>query len=74
MVLGKRLNTVSELIIIYVLLWVVWMYVCNVCVCVCVCHWYQSLLKLDISRSSQCSTTGVTKPMVCAILSVGWCI
>ena len=25
-----------------------------------------------ISRSSQCSTTGVTKAMVCAILSVGW--
>ena len=24
--------------------------------------------------SSQCSTTGVTKAMVCAILSVGWCI
>ena len=27
-----------------------------------------------ISRSSQCSTTGVTKDVVCAILSVGWCI
>ena len=27
-----------------------------------------------ISRSSQCSTTGVTKAMLCAILSVGWCI
>ena len=27
-----------------------------------------------ISRSSQCSTTGVTKAVVCAILSVGWCI
>ena len=27
-----------------------------------------------ISCSSQCSTTGVTKAMVCAILSVGWCI
>ena len=26
-----------------------------------------------ISRSSQCSTTGVTKAVVCAILSVGWC-
>ena len=25
-------------------------------------------------RSSQCSTTGVTKAVVCAILSVGWCI
>ena len=24
--------------------------------------------------SSQCSTTGVTKTVVCAILSVGWCI
>ena len=27
-----------------------------------------------ISRSSQCSTTGVTKAVVCAILSVGCCI
>ena len=27
-----------------------------------------------ISRSSQCSTTGVTKAVVCAIPSVGWCI
>ena len=27
-----------------------------------------------ISRSKQCSTTGVTKAVVCAILSVGWCI
>ena len=27
-----------------------------------------------IYRSSQCSTTGVTKAVVCAILSVGWCI
>ena len=27
-----------------------------------------------ISRSSQCSTTGVTKAVVCIILSVGWCI
>ena len=27
-----------------------------------------------ISRSSQCSTTGVTKAVVCTILSVGWCI
>ena len=30
--------------------------------------------QLPISRSSQCSTTGVTKAVVCAILSVGWCI
>ena len=27
-----------------------------------------------ISRSSQCSTTGVTNAVVCAIISVGWCI
>ena len=27
-----------------------------------------------ISRFSQCSTTGVTKAVVCVILSVGWCI
>ena len=29
---------------------------------------------LAISRSCQCSTTVVTKAVVCAILSVGWCI
>ena len=34
-----------------------------------------SLCKIvAISRSSQCSTTGVTKAVVCVILSVGWCI
>ena len=27
-----------------------------------------------ISRSSKCSMTGVTKAVVCVILSVGWCI
>ena len=27
-----------------------------------------------ISRCSQCSTTGVTKAVVHAILSMGWCI
>ena len=27
-----------------------------------------------ISCSSKCSTTGVTTAVVCAILSVGWCI
>ena len=32
-----------------------------------------SLVEL-FSRSSQCSTTGVTKAVVCVILSVGWCI
>ena len=31
-------------------------------------------LSLSLSRSSQCSTTGVTKAVVCVILSVGWCI
>ena len=30
--------------------------------------------KLCLNCSSQCSTTGVTKAVVCAILSVGWCI
>ena len=29
---------------------------------------------IAISRSSQCFTTGVTKAVVCVILSVGWCI
>ena len=33
-----------------------------------------SHLWIAISRSSQCSTTGVTKAVVCVILSVGWCI
>ena len=27
-----------------------------------------------LSHSSKCSTTGVTKAVVCVILSVGWCI
>ena len=27
-----------------------------------------------VSRYSQCFMTGVTKSVVCAILSVGWCI
>ena len=27
-----------------------------------------------ISHSNQCSMTGITKDVVCAILSVGWCI
>ena len=27
-----------------------------------------------ISRSSQCSTIGIAKAVVCVILSVGWCI
>ena len=31
-------------------------------------------IKAAISRSSQCSTTGVTKAVVYVILSVGWCI
>ena len=30
--------------------------------------------KSGIYLLSQCSTTGVTKAVVCAILSVGWCI
>ena len=29
---------------------------------------------MHTSRSSQCSRTGVTKAVVCVILSVGWCI
>ena len=37
-------------------------------------HWVISFSSQAISRSSQCSTTGVTKAVVCAILSVGWCI
>ena len=32
------------------------------------------LTRWAISHSSQCSTTGVTKVVVCVILSVGWCI
>ena len=31
-------------------------------------------LKVAISRQSQCSTTGVTKAVVCDILCVGWLI
>ena len=29
---------------------------------------------LSDARSSQCSTTGATKAVVCVILAVGWCI
>ena len=36
--------------------------------CTCTCKVFSD------SRSSQCSTTGVTKAVVCVILSVGWCI
>ena len=32
------------------------------------------LFLTHIVHFSQCSTTGVTKDVVCAILSVGWCI
>ena len=38
------------------------------------CFSYSLCLHLLVSRSSQCSTTGVTKAVVCAILSVGWYI
>ena len=34
-------------------------------------HCIYGYMASDRSRSSQCSTTGVTKVMVCAILSVG---
>ena len=39
-------------------------------------HWIDPswCTHLATSRSSQCSTTGVTKVMVCIILSIGWCI
>ena len=37
------------------------------CALLVLSHW-------AISRSSQCSTTDATKAVVCAILSVGWCI
>ena len=36
----------------------------------CICN----VSSYGISRSSQCSTTGVTNAVVCVILSVGWCI
>ena len=39
-----------------------------------ICILHLILLSLCLSRSSQCSTTGVTKAVVCIILSVGWCI
>ena len=42
---------------------------CDTCVSL-----YIYITSLEISRSSQCSTTSVTKAVVCAILSVGWCI
>ena len=36
-------------------------------------YFYSTFLSLP-SRSSQCSMTGVTKAVVCALLSVAWCI
>ena len=33
-----------------------------------------NILILGFTVQDQCSTTGVTKVVVCAILSVGWCI
>ena len=40
------------------------------------CYFTRSwnLYLFTTSRPSQCSTTGVTKTVVCIILSVGWCI
>ena len=35
---------------------------------------HRHVIHYDISRSSQCSTIGVTKAVVCAIQSVGWYI
>ena len=57
----------------------VYMCMCvSVCVCVFVLCVYMSICvdvcTSAISHSSQCSTTGVTKVVVCVILSVGWCI
>ena len=37
-------------------------------------HYQRTPLVKAISRSSQCSTTGVTKAVPCAILYVGLCI
>ena len=34
----------------------------------------RSILHWAVSRSSQCSTTGIAKAMVCIIMSVEWCI
>ena len=39
-----------------------------------VSHSLNLVIPLNSSRSSQCSMTGITKVVVCAILSVGWCI
>ena len=51
-------------------------YLTKVCV-VNLCNGSASIIRpyeSSISLSSQCSTTGVTKAVVCAILSVGWWI
>ena len=34
----------------------------------------QTQAPISVYRSSQCSTTGISKAVVCAILYVGWCI
>ena len=44
------------------------------CVCGARCSSVVRVDPLSESRSSQCSMTGVTKAVVCVILSVGWCI
>ena len=48
------------------------MYVCMyVRIYVCM---YADCASFYTHRSSQCSTTGVTKAVVCVSLYVGWCI
>ena len=52
----------------------VFMYVLCMCMYVCVCmyvYMYVDMYHWAISRSSQCPTMGVTKAVVCVILSVG---
>ena len=57
-------------------------FVCLFClfVCCCCCCLFFFVFFVGLKKnqtfcgSSQCSTTGVTKAVVCAILSEGWCI
>ena len=61
-------------VLLYVCMYVLMYDYIYVLLYVCMYVLFDPVGKPAISRSSQCSTTGVTKALVCAILSVGWCI
>ena len=58
----------------YIIIWL-WTYLISrpIALWYSVCSWCDGTYWY-VSCSSQCSKTGVTKAVVCAILSLGWCI